>query len=168
MSIFKGIWVPIVTPFHNDAIDFDAAQCLAYDLVNDGVHGIVVCGTTGEAAALDAKALEQFFKSNLCSRIEKSNMKKREQNFLCEMPAIPDKPNEEQIIVQGCVDCVFAEEDGLVIVDFKTSRLKTDQEFRDKYVKQLEIYSKAMSETYNLPIKEQIIYSLYLNKSISI
>lgn len=53
MSIFKGIWVPIVTPFHNDAIDFDAAQCLAYDLVNDGVHGIVVCGTTGEAAALD-------------------------------------------------------------------------------------------------------------------
>ncbi|MDD4699222.1 MAG: helicase-exonuclease AddAB subunit AddA [Oscillospiraceae bacterium] len=121
-----------------------------------------------EAAALDVNALKQFFKSELCSRIEKSNMKKREQNFLCEMPAIPDKPNGEQIIVQGCVDCVFAEDDGLVVVDFKTSRLKTDQEFRDKYVKQLQIYSKAMSETYNLPIKEQIIYSLYLNKSISI
>ena len=121
-----------------------------------------------EAAALDVNSLEQFFKSDLCSRIEKSNMIKREQNFLCEMPAIEDKPNDEQIIVQGCVDCVFAEDDGLVVVDFKTSRLKTDQEFRDKYVKQLEIYGKAMGETYNLPIKEKVIYSLYLNKSISI
>lgn len=53
MSTFKGIWVPVVTPFHNGAINFDAAQCLAADLVNDGVHGIVACGTTGEAAALD-------------------------------------------------------------------------------------------------------------------
>ncbi len=49
----EGIMVPIVTPFCNNAIDFDAAQRLAFDLVNDGVHGIVVCGTTGEAAALD-------------------------------------------------------------------------------------------------------------------
>lgn len=49
----EGIMVPIVTPFCNNAIDFDAAQRLAYELVNDGIHGIVVCGTTGEAAALD-------------------------------------------------------------------------------------------------------------------
>ncbi len=49
----EGIMVPIVTPFCNNAIDFDAAQRLAFDLVNDGVHGLVVCGTTGEAAALD-------------------------------------------------------------------------------------------------------------------
>lgn len=121
-----------------------------------------------EAAALDVNALEHFFKSDLCRRIEKSNMIKREQNFLCEMPAIADKPNDEQIIVQGCVDCVFQEDDGLVIVDFKTSKLKTEQEFRDKYLKQLQIYSKAMTETYNMTIKEQVIYSLYLNKSISI
>lgn len=49
----EGIMVPIVTPFCNNASDFDAAQRIAYDLVNDGVHGIIVCGTTGEAAALD-------------------------------------------------------------------------------------------------------------------
>lgn len=53
MLTFEGIWVPIVTPFRNGSIDFDAAQRLAVDLANDGVHGIVVCGTTGEAAALD-------------------------------------------------------------------------------------------------------------------
>ncbi|MFC7299493.1 4-hydroxy-tetrahydrodipicolinate synthase [Herminiimonas aquatilis] len=49
----EGIMVPIVTPFCNNAIDFDAAQRIAYDLANEGVHGIIVCGTTGEAAALD-------------------------------------------------------------------------------------------------------------------
>lgn len=62
----EGIMVPIVTPFCNNAIDFDAAQRIAYDLVNDGVHGIVVCGTTGEAAALD----HQEQTALLCAVIE--------------------------------------------------------------------------------------------------
>ena len=49
----KGIWVPIVTPFFNGRLDLDAAQRLAVDLASEGVHGLIVCGTTGEAAALD-------------------------------------------------------------------------------------------------------------------
>ena len=49
----EGIWIPIVTPFFNGRVDLDAAQHLATDLINDGVHGLIVCGTTGEAAALD-------------------------------------------------------------------------------------------------------------------
>jgi 4-hydroxy-tetrahydrodipicolinate synthase len=53
MSPFEGIWVPIVTPFRDGSVDFDSAQRLAADLVADGVNGIVVCGTTGEAASLD-------------------------------------------------------------------------------------------------------------------
>lgn len=52
MSSFQGIWVPIVTPFHNGAIDFDGLRRLVSHLLEKGVDGIVVCGTTGEAAAL--------------------------------------------------------------------------------------------------------------------
>lgn len=52
MSPFEGIWVPIVTPFRDGSLDLDSAQRLAADLVADGVNGIVVCGTTGEAASL--------------------------------------------------------------------------------------------------------------------
>jgi 4-hydroxy-tetrahydrodipicolinate synthase len=52
MSSFQGIWVPIVTPFHNGAIDFDGLRRLVSYLLEKGVDGIVVCGTTGEAAAL--------------------------------------------------------------------------------------------------------------------
>src|ERR1035437_4061941 len=53
MSPFQGIWIPVVTPFRNGFVDLDAAQRLAVDLVDSGVHGLVVCGTTGEAATLD-------------------------------------------------------------------------------------------------------------------
>ncbi|KPA88060.1 MULTISPECIES: 4-hydroxy-tetrahydrodipicolinate synthase [Pseudomonas] len=52
MSAFQGIWVPIVTPFINQAIDFVALRRLASHLLESGVDGLVVCGTTGEAAAL--------------------------------------------------------------------------------------------------------------------
>ncbi len=50
---FEGIWVPIITPFRDGCVDFEALQRLASDLVNSGIHGLVVCGTTGEAAQLD-------------------------------------------------------------------------------------------------------------------
>ncbi len=53
MTSFTGIWVPIVTPFKNGEVDLPVAQKLADELINQGIHGLVVCGTTGEAAALD-------------------------------------------------------------------------------------------------------------------
>ncbi|MBC2658987.1 4-hydroxy-tetrahydrodipicolinate synthase [Pseudomonas sp. MSSRFD41] len=53
MSSFQGIWVPIVTPFRHGAIDFAALRRLAAHLLESGVAGLVACGTTGEAAALD-------------------------------------------------------------------------------------------------------------------
>ena len=51
---FSGIWVPVVTPFtSNGAVDADALAALVRHLVDAGIHGLVVCGTTGEAATLD-------------------------------------------------------------------------------------------------------------------
>ncbi|WP_295478040.1 4-hydroxy-tetrahydrodipicolinate synthase [uncultured Pseudomonas sp.] len=49
---FRGIWVALVTPFRDGEIDFPALQDLAGKLLDDGVRGLVVCGTSGEAAAL--------------------------------------------------------------------------------------------------------------------
>ena len=51
---FSGIWVPVVTPFASSgAVDADALAALVRHLVDAGIHGLVVCGTTGEAATLD-------------------------------------------------------------------------------------------------------------------
>lgn len=52
MTSFTGIWVPLVTPFRGNDVDHAALQSLARRLVEGGVSGLVVCGSTGEAAAL--------------------------------------------------------------------------------------------------------------------
>ncbi|MBV6820235.1 4-hydroxy-tetrahydrodipicolinate synthase [Rahnella sp. PD12R] len=52
MSSFSGIWVPLVTPFHQGEIDFTALKSLCTRLLKRGVDGVVVCGTTGEAPML--------------------------------------------------------------------------------------------------------------------
>ena len=52
MSSFQGIWVPLVTPFQHGAIDFVGLRRLVSHLLDKGVDGLVVCGTTAEAAAL--------------------------------------------------------------------------------------------------------------------
>ena len=50
----SGLWVPLVTPFDTDgAVDHAALARLAQRLATAGVTGTVVCGSTGEAAALD-------------------------------------------------------------------------------------------------------------------
>lgn len=52
MTRFTGIWVPLATPFQRGELDIPALQKLTRHLVANGVGGLVVCGTTGEAAAL--------------------------------------------------------------------------------------------------------------------
>ncbi|PCE24068.1 4-hydroxy-tetrahydrodipicolinate synthase [Paraburkholderia acidicola] len=55
MSIFSGIWIPIVTPFADGAVDHDALRRLVRLYADAGVSGLVALGTTGEPAALDAR-----------------------------------------------------------------------------------------------------------------
>lgn len=50
---FSGIWIPLITPFANGAIDHTALSRLVKRCAADGVAGFVACGSTGEAAALD-------------------------------------------------------------------------------------------------------------------
>ena len=57
---FSGLWIPLVTPFHDGKVDHPAVTLLVKRLYADGVAGIVVCGSTGEAAALDASEQRQL------------------------------------------------------------------------------------------------------------
>lgn len=51
--MFKGSMVAIVTPFKNGKIDEKAFEHLIEWHIKEGTHGIVPCGTTGEASTLD-------------------------------------------------------------------------------------------------------------------
>ena len=48
----SGVWIPIVTPFRDGRVDHGALAALVKRLAADGVAGVVVCATTGEAPLL--------------------------------------------------------------------------------------------------------------------
>lgn len=52
MRSFTGIWVALATPFRHDEPDLPALRALVRKLAAGGIAGLVVCGSTGEAAAL--------------------------------------------------------------------------------------------------------------------
>jgi len=46
---FEGIYTPIITPFNDDqSIDFDGLKAMTDHLIEVGVHGLIVGGSTGE------------------------------------------------------------------------------------------------------------------------
>lgn len=51
--MFKGSLVPVVTPFKNGKLDEKAYADLIEWHISQGTHGIIPCGTTGEASTLD-------------------------------------------------------------------------------------------------------------------
>lgn len=56
---FSGLWIPLVTPFDRDKVDYPALKRLVAHYRASGIAGLVVCGSTGEAAALsDEEQLE--------------------------------------------------------------------------------------------------------------
>ena len=51
-AVFRGTATAIITPFRDDAIDYEAFGAILDNQIACGVDAIVVCGTTGEAATL--------------------------------------------------------------------------------------------------------------------
>ena len=51
-TIFTGAATAIITPFKNGAIDFESFGKIIESQISQGIDGIVVAGTTGEAATL--------------------------------------------------------------------------------------------------------------------
>ncbi len=50
---FSGLWIPLVTPFADGEVDHAGLRRLVAHYQGSGIAGLVVCGSTGEAAALD-------------------------------------------------------------------------------------------------------------------
>src|SRR5215213_1970575 len=53
MRPYEGLLTAMITPFHPDGrVNEESAVALAHHLLANGSHGLVVAGTTGEAATL--------------------------------------------------------------------------------------------------------------------
>jgi len=53
MTTLSGVWLPIVTPFRDSAVDFTSYERLIEHYIGLGISGIFPLSTTGEAPALE-------------------------------------------------------------------------------------------------------------------
>lgn len=61
----KGVWLPIITPFNNDKIDFDGYKRMIDHYIGKGVTGILPLGTTGESPTLDDYEYESIIEKTM-------------------------------------------------------------------------------------------------------
>jgi 4-hydroxy-tetrahydrodipicolinate synthase len=50
--MFSGAFTALVTPFRNGQVDVEALEGMAEFQIQNGIHGLVPCGTTGETPAM--------------------------------------------------------------------------------------------------------------------
>lgn len=127
-----------------------------------------------ECDVLDRETLTAFLQSDLLARMQSAEEIHREQKFTVLFPAnavvstLGDDFPDEQITVQGIIDCAFVENGAVVIVDYKTDRVKTGEELAERYKKQLSVYKRAAEELFGLPVKETLLYSFTLKTSVRV
>ncbi|HMA65970.1 MAG TPA: dihydrodipicolinate synthase family protein, partial [Chitinispirillaceae bacterium] len=56
----KGVWLPIITPFYNDTIDWTSYKTLIDHYISKGITGIIPAATTGESPAISEYELESI------------------------------------------------------------------------------------------------------------
>ncbi|MBX9946207.1 MAG: 4-hydroxy-tetrahydrodipicolinate synthase [Reyranella sp.] len=56
----RGLWLPIVTPFKDGAVDFESYERLIEHYLGLGVDGLFPLGTTGESPALDETEIDEL------------------------------------------------------------------------------------------------------------
>ena len=129
--------------------------------------------TEQEAECIRIRDIRRFVESGLGQRMKKAAMKKhlyREQPFVIQRNAsmLDDGWKNETVLVQGIIDAYFMEEEEIVLVDYKTDRVKRGQEQKliDLYHVQLEDYARALERMTGKRVKEKIIYSFTLQKEI--
>lgn len=78
--------------------------------------------------------------------------------------------NGGHILVKGVIDFAFEEEDGWVIVDFKTDQLDESklEQFVRFYAPQVQAYAKAWSDTFGYKTKEAGLYFASLRRFVEV
>ena len=61
-TIFQGVATALVTPLTAEGVDYDALRKLIEWQIAQGIHALVICGTTGEASTLTDEEHRQVLK----------------------------------------------------------------------------------------------------------
>ena len=129
-----------------------------------------------EAQCIRIQDIMTFLHSEIGQRMKKAfeaDQLYREQPFVLaqSMKNIEkDWNGEETVLVQGIIDAYFIEDEEIVLVDYKTDRVRKgeEQHLIDLYHTQLEDYAQALERMLQKKVKETYIYSFALGKMIPV
>ncbi len=128
--------------------------------------------TKAQAECVEPAKVTAFFESELYRRISSAENYERERKFTVtsedikqHSPQLVQLKNTDNMI-KGIVDIMFEEKDGIVVVDYKSDRGISADGLRERYEKQLQIYKSAVEIITGKKVKELVIYSIELQKTI--
>jgi ATP-dependent helicase/nuclease subunit A len=149
----------------NKPITFDSVQSQLDEMVQRELL------TLEQMEVIDVEQIVQFFESELGARLLRANHVLREIPFSLSLPASEVyadwKGEEEAVLLQGIIDCVFEDEGGLVLLDFKTDgihdRYKGGFEearliLEERYKVQMELYRKALEEIWKKKVTDSYLF----------
>lgn len=120
---------------------------------------------------IDIGKVLEFTKSNIWAELKTAREIEREKPFYINISVkeIYGEDTDENILVQGIIDLYYITDKGeVILVDYKTDRVKEEKELLVKYKEQLEIYRKALEKALGKKVGRVYIYSSYLGKEIKI
>lgn len=126
------------------------------------------------ASCIREEEILGFLNSSVAQRMHRASLQGKcfaEQPFVLGMKAkriYPEIDSGECVLVQGIIDVYFEEEDGLVLLDYKTDKVFRAQDLVDRYRAQLEYYAQALERLTGKTVKEKIIYSFALEREIEV
>ena len=126
--------------------------------------------TQEEAETVDRMKIVRYLNSDLARRIRNADKVWREQGFIISMPAGEINPEWSsqtvEIMVHGVIDCIFMENNSLVLVDFKTGRFSGISSEREQYLPQMKFYARAIETYFGAAISEAFMY--YFDNGITV
>ncbi len=128
--------------------------------------------TKSQAECINVEKIRAFFRTDLYKRICRAKHVEREKKFtvaaahLDLSDAVFDRLRDSDGMIKGIIDLMYEEEDGIVIVDYKSDRNMTENQLREHYRRQLEIYKAALELTTGRDVKGLLLYSIELEKEI--
>jgi len=128
---------------------------------------------TGEQAELvDCRKIAALFATPIGRKLQQSQNILREYKFSVLEDATKFYPDAkgEQILFQGVVDCAILDDDGIIVLDFKTDHVteETLEKITQKYRSQVVSYADALSRIYKMPVKSAMLYFFTLDRFVDV
>lgn len=117
--------------------------------------------------------IQGFFNSHIGLRMRKSQVIKREVPFVIKKKAdevLSNISGNDFILVQGIIDCYFEEDDEVVIVDYKTDKVKENEieDLVSQYKDQITSYKEAIEKITKKKVKETYLYLFSLGIGVTV